>query len=198
MQLQAVMAGGKRFTPTAPQSYNLDLTTLEDYLQSSYGDPSDDPDGGESSTVQKGFSFNYVNAASDWVGFSTSKIDAVINGNFTGPFLKINAYKQADAGRINVQIYKLVKQVDQFEKPQKMVSKLIYTKDVDLYSASPSIETVIDYEFVDFSDYRFVIRTLPQRNKSSSGTFVKIHSFEYLKANRISFGQREYDPRIIV
>lgn len=169
--------------------YNLDLSNLDQYMVTVMAN--------QNSSNQENFS--YFNANTDWGNYKSSTIGAKVMANFTGPSLKLYAYKQTDGGKVKLTITKASNQIfDETTGQRSVTSEQIVVQDtyIDLYANNRSTELVYEKNDFDDDNYYFLIEIVNQDNRLSSGNLVEFHSFKYLRKHEISISEMEINPTI--
>lgn len=172
--------------------YNLNITDIEDYFNQVNSNEED-------SSKQK---FSYYNQNTDWLGYKSSSIGAKVAGSFSGPFLRIKAQNNPNAGKIKIKILKEKQDVyilgfnpETGPVEQKEEVFLDWT-DIDLYSPTTQEVTIYETDSLENKKYNFTIEIIEQDNKSSLGKEVNITSFSYLQVFSSVFFPKEYNPNL--
>lgn len=169
--------------------YNLDTSNLDQYMITINGNQN----------VSGQENFSYFNANTDWAYFKSSTNGAKAMVNFTGPQIKLYAYKQPSGGKIKLTITKSSQNtVDPTTGLSSLTPENVVVKDVyiDLYANTRSVELVYENINLDDADYYVLIEIVRQDNQLSSGNLVELHSLKYLRTSQITIAEAEVNPDI--
>ena len=171
------------------EPYNLDISNLEQYMVTVYANQN----------IAGQENFSYLNANTDWAYFKSSTNGAKTIANFTGPQIKLYAYKQSDGGKIKLNIIKSSRQVIDSStgltslSPEEIVVKDVY---IDLYSNTRSVELIYENTALEDAQYYVLMEIVNQDNRLSSGSLVELHTLKYLRNSEINVAEAEVNPVI--
>lgn len=171
------------------EPYNLNISNLDQYMVT--------VNANQNISGQENFS--YLNANTDWAYFKSSTTGAKAIANFTGPQIKLFAYKQSNGGKIKLSITKSSREVIDSstgllsQTPEQVVVKDIF---VDLYANTRSVETIYENSSLEDAQYYVLIEIVNQDNRLSSGNLVELHSLKYLRNSEITIAEAEVNPVI--
>lgn len=171
------------------EPYNLDISNLDQYMIT--------VNGNQNISGQENFS--YFNANTDWAYFKSSTNGAKVMINFTGPQVKLFAYKQSNGGKIKLSITKSSQNtIDPATGLPSVVPETVIVKDVyiDLYANLRSNELVYENTNLEDGNYYVLIEIVRQDNQLSSGNLVELHSLKYLRGSQITISEAEINPDI--